>query len=404
MKQEIKSKEYSYVLPQEQIAIHPLPARDHSKLLLLDQGNIAHHLFHELPQLLPSNASLFFNDTRVIPARLIFKKETGAQIEIFLLQPGHEDQPMQQAMEAIGGTTWKCTIGNLKKWKEGTVLQLQGYDINLTAKLKSPSQGLVEFNWLPQEITFAEIVNQFGNTPLPPYLNRKALETDKTNYQTIYAKYEGAVAAPTAGLHFTNEVLEKLKLNKMEINYLTLHVSAGTFQPIKTDNAIDHTMHTEQIMVTRENIKSLLVPNRQIIAVGTTSMRTLESLYWFGANLILEGPQPFNIQQTDPFKHPKRKLPSRNDAFQKVLTYMKDNDSLIGHTSIYMLPGYSFKVCDGLITNFHQPGSTLMLLVAAFVGPIWRNIYQQALDNKYRFLSYGDSSLLLPSKIVRHQI
>lgn len=396
MKKEINSRDYSYHLPDDRIAIHPLEQRDHAKLLLYQQGKITHQHFSDLPALLPDDATLFFNDTRVIPARILFQKETGAQIEVFLLQPLQGDVPVQLAMQSQHNTQWLCTIGNLKKWKEGSILQLSKAGITLEATLKETKSGLVDFHWSPSDLSFAEVIHHFGNTPLPPYLHRQADENDKSRYQTVYSHFEGAVAAPTAGLHFTDNVLRQINTKGIITDFLTLHVSAGTFQPIKAENALDHEMHSEQIIVTRKNLETLLLKNRKIIAVGTTSMRTLESLYWYGVKLIQTGPQPFKINQNDPYSHDLGILPPREAAFEAVLKHMEVQDDLVGHTSIFMVPGYQFKVCEGLITNFHQPGSTLMLLVAAFVGEPWRHIYEHALQSNYRFLSYGDSSLLLP--------
>lgn len=396
MKKEIKSSDFTYPLPQARIAIHPLEQRDQSKLLMFSSGEIAHHHFYELPQLIPSNATLFFNNTKVIPARLIFHKSTGAQIEVFLLQPANGDLPVQLAMQSKHQVQWVCTIGNLKRWKEGTAIHLKDDHIALQATLINKVNGLVEFSWQPESLSFANVVNQLGNTPLPPYLHRQAINEDRIRYQTVYSHHEGAVAAPTAGLHFTETVLDQIKAIKIHSEFLTLHVSAGTFQPIKTENALDHPMHSEQIIITKSNIESLLVPNKKVIAVGTTSMRSLESLYWYGVKLLKSGSTAFIIHQNDPYELEAGKLPTLNESLQRILLEMGTDKLLIGHSSIYIVPGYTFRVCEGLITNFHQPGSTLMLLVAAFVGPSWKTIYNEALDNDYRFLSYGDSSLLIP--------
>lgn len=396
MEKEIKSSDYSYHLPDDRIAIHPLEQRDHSQLLVYRKGKISHQHFYDLPDLLPDNASLFFNDTKVIPARIIFHKETGAQIEVFLLQPGETKLPVQVALGVQHQAQWQCTIGNLKKWKEGTSLHLTKGEITLSATLKESKSGNINFSWAPSSLSFAEVVNHFGNTPLPPYLHRDANENDKSRYQTVYSHFEGAVAAPTAGLHFTDQVLQKIKEKGISTDFLTLHVSAGTFQPIKTENALVHNMHSEQIIVTRKNLEHLLLKDRKIIAVGTTSMRTLESLYWYGVKLLQSEPQPFNILQNDPYEQYNGVLPPYETAFSKVLENMGSQDYIVGNTAIFMVPGYQFKVCDGLVTNFHQPASTLMLLVAAFVGDHWKLIYNEALLNDYRFLSYGDSSLLLP--------
>lgn len=398
MQKEIKSSDYTYPLPEDRIAIHPLKQRDHAKLLFYQNGEISHQHFYDLPDLLPAHSTLFFNDTRVIPARILFSKVTGALIEVFLLQPLQGDMPVQLTMELKHNTQWLCTIGNLKKWKEGITLQISKEGITLRATLKEAASGLVDFHWNPTHLSFAEVVNHFGNTPLPPYLHREANENDKNRYQTVYSHFEGAVAAPTAGLHFTDDILQKIKAKGVNIDFLTLHVSAGTFQPIKTENALDHNMHSEQIIVTRKNLETLLLPNRKIVAVGTTSMRTLESLFWYGAKLIQGGPQPFHIHQNDPYDENSGTLPPCKAAFEEVLKNMGSQNYLVGHTSIFMVPGYQFRVCEALITNFHQPGSTLMLLVAAFVGDQWKRIYEEALQTDYRFLSYGDSSFLIPVK------
>lgn len=391
---EINSQDYTYILPEDRIALHPLKDRDQSKLLVYKGGVISHQKFSDLPNLLPNNATLFFNDTRVIPARIYFTKGTGARIEVFLLNPVMDSQPVQVAMLATGGTNWLCTIGNLKKWKEGAPLTHERDGITLAATLKDSAAGEVEFSWTPSTLSFAEIVEHFGHTPLPPYLHREANEEDKNRYQTVYSHHKGAVAAPTAGLHFSKRVINQLVTNGLVLDYLTLHVSAGTFQPIKTANAFEHPMHAEQIIISRQNIDNLLLTNRKVIAVGTTSMRTLESLYWYGVKL-LKGEDTFNIAQNEPYLA-NQSIPTRKEALEAVKEKMGSQSTLMGQTSIFMVPGYKFRVCDGLITNFHQPGSTLMLLVAAFVGSGWKSIYETALRENYRFLSYGDSSLLLP--------
>lgn len=394
MQKEINTEEYTYYLPADRIALHPLGKRDQSRLLVCQEETISHHQFVELPQLLPKNAALFFNDTKVIPARLLFQKETGATIEIFLLQPAEKNQPVQLAMEAKGKAKWQCTIGNLKRWKQKSMLEINHNGI--TVQASHEGDGVVQFNWEPSDLTFAEIINAFGETPLPPYINRQPEAEDKWRYQTIYSHYEGAVAAPTAGLHFSDNVLAGLKQLNIPAEFLTLHVSAGTFQPIKTKNAVDHIMHAEQMVVSKASLEQLLNHDKKIIAVGTTSMRTLESLYWYGIKILKGEGQRFSIEQDYPYQHDNSNLPNRCESLEAVLQAMKSKENLVGSTSIYIVPGYPFKVCEGLITNFHQPGSTLMLLVAAFMGPIWKTVYEQALQNNYRFLSYGDSSLLVP--------
>ncbi len=395
MQKDILIKDYWYELPQEKIALYPLPDREKSKLLIYQKDAIKHSRFEQLSSFLPSNSTLFFNNTKVIPARIFFQKETGAIIELFLLNPLSPSPIVQQAMEARRSNRWVCTIGNLKRWSPGTTLVKSIRDITITATLIDREKGVVEFKWIPAELSFAEIISQIGLTPLPPYLNRAAEESDRHRYQTVYSNPEGAVAAPTAGLHFTEKILNELKRLGHRIEFLTLHVSAGTFQPVKVENVRDHTMHCEQIIVTMNNLEALLV-SRFTIAVGTTSMRTLESLYWYGVKLISNPDEEFIIHQFDPYQLTSEF--SVEVALQAILTKMKKEklESISGETSIMIVPGYPFKITKGLITNFHQPGSTLMLLVAAFVGPSWKHIYEAALQNDYRFLSYGDSSLLLP--------
>ncbi len=401
-------KEFMYDLPDARIAKFPLTKREQSKLLFFNKRTIHHQQFSDLPLLLPENTHLYFNNTKVIPARLHFQKETGASIEIFLLNPVEPSSLMIVAMESKKSCTWKCTIGNLKKWNNGLILKKEvNRNLSITAELLSRPENLVKLNW-DADVTFAEVVEQIGETPLPPYLNREAEKSDKDRYQTVYSQWEGAVAAPTAGLHFTPEILNQIEARGIQSDFLTLHVSAGTFQPVKVEDATQHTMHNEQIIITRKNIESLLQPNQFAIAVGTTSMRTLESTYWFGCRLLKDPKAVFEIHQDEPYRSGSVTTPttskltppsaSKEEALRAVLKSMDENkvDQLAGSTSIFILPGYSFKICNGLITNFHQPGSTLMLLVAAFIGDRWKDVYDQALENDYRFLSYGDSSLLIP--------
>ncbi|MBA4146138.1 MAG: S-adenosylmethionine tRNA ribosyltransferase [Cytophaga sp.] len=387
--------DFTYHLPDDRIANYPLAQRDQSKLLHYQRGRISHRTFAELPDLLPAGSTLFFNDTKVIPARILFHKETGAGIELFLLNP-LSPSLLQLAMQTTDATTWKCAIGNLKRWNDGLVLKKKSGEGELVAELMSREEQLVRFSWTPSTTSFAEIIRESGAIPLPPYIKREAEVADRDRYQTVYSHYEGAVAAPTAGLHFTNEVLDKVKQKGIVTDFVTLHVSAGTFQPVKTDDALQHTMHSEQIIISRQNIENLL-STKKVIAVGTTSMRTLESLYWFGVKLLLDPNTSFVIQQDEPYKK-YSSYPTAEESLTAVVHHMKEHgvDQVTGHTSIFILPGYTFRICKGLITNFHQPGSTLMLLVAAFVGEDWKRIYNEALENQYRFLSYGDSSLLMP--------
>ena len=389
-------KDFTYDLPTHNIATHPLPERDLSKLLIYDKGIVRHEQFSNLADQLPGNALLVFNNTKVIPARLHFSKDTGAEIEIFLLDPLAPSPVVAIAMEATNIATWRCTIGNLKKWNAGLILTKRVGDVTWEAELLDREKGIVRLRWSGNQ-SFATAISQLGNVPLPPYIRRPPDHADRERYQTVYSQHAGAVAAPTAGLHFTENVFHKLGTRGIQSDYVTLHVSAGTFQPIKTDSVREHIMHNEQITVSKNTVIRLL-HHPEIIAVGTTSMRTLESLYWFGVKLMLDPTATFQIGQQDPYAN-YESLPSASVALQTVKMHM-DNlgaETITGQTSIYILPGYIFRVCRGLVTNFHQPGSTLIVLVAAFIGADWRNVYSEALRHGYRFLSYGDSSLLLPN-------
>ncbi|WP_258099294.1 S-adenosylmethionine:tRNA ribosyltransferase-isomerase [Marinoscillum pacificum] len=385
-------QDYTYDLPDSRIAKHPLKERDASKLLYYHKGEIHHHQFSTIPDLLPEKSLLVFNDTKVIPARLIMNKETGARIEIFLLEPILPSNVHEQVMSSKLSTTWKVMIGNSKKWKEGTELT-----INLsgdTFQSTRLTHDTVRFDW-SSDLTFSEILLAIGQIPLPPYLGRSATEEDVPRYQTVYSKNEGAVAAPTAGLHFTDRVLDSIASMGIQKDFLTLHVSAGTFQPIKSETIEDHPMHREQVHVSRSNIETLL-QNETIIPVGTTSMRTLESLYWFGQLLEEDENAEFFIKKETAYSY--QSPISLENSLTNILNYLthKNQQSVIGQTEIFIYPGYQFRVCNGLVTNFHQPGSTLILLVAALIGNNWKRVYDQAMNNDYRFLSYGDSSLLIP--------
>ncbi|MTI22998.1 S-adenosylmethionine:tRNA ribosyltransferase-isomerase [Fulvivirga sp. RKSG066] len=396
----ISLSDYKYELPEERIAKFPLKNRSESKLQLYEKGNITHKNFSDLPDHIPAGATLFFNDTKVIPARLHFRKATGALIEIFLLEPIKPTRDIAEAMLVQESATWKCMVGNFKKWKGDAELimplEIDGKAVDLIATIDNREEIAITFTW-PEAHRFVDIVEAAGKVPLPPYIDREVEKEDHDRYQTIYSAHEGAVAAPTAGLHFTDEVLAQLKSKHVNLDYLTLHVSAGTFQPIKEENALDHPMHSEQVVIKTENLETLL-KSEKVIAVGTTSMRTLESLYWFGVKILKEGSTSFQISKLYPYDHTEKDLPTMKEAVTAVKTFMTESgvSQIHGHTEIFIFPGYKFRVCDGLITNYHLPGSTLILLVAAFIGEDWKKIYQEALDKNYRFLSYGDSSLLLP--------
>lgn len=383
----LKLEDFLYDLPEERIAKHPPKVRGKSKLLHYDSGNISHHAFDEIDKLIPPDSYLVFNDTKVIPARVIMHKETGARIEIFLLEPSKPSLVHEEVMNERKSCTWKCLIGNGKKWKIGSSLLLK------TPAIEAIRVGVdqVRFNW-ENEWTFSDVLLEIGKMPLPPYINRDVEKEDNNRYQTVYSKRKGAVAAPTAGLHFTDQLLQDLQKQNISIDYVTLHVSAGTFQPIKTEKIDDHPMHNEQIWVTKGNIKNLLKAEK-VIAVGTTSVRTLESIYWYGVK-ILNGRTDFFIDKNDPYQLKKVKI---TEALEAVLSFMCETgkNKIGGHTEIFIYPGYELQLCDGLVTNFHLPGSTLILLIATFIGEDWRKVYQQAMDNGYQFLSYGDSSLLM---------
>lgn len=396
---EIRLSDYEYILPEERIAKFPLEKRDHSKLLQLKEGKISHHHFFDLPELMLPGAMMIFNNTKVIPARLIFQRESGAKIEIFLLKPLEPSGLINEVMLQTTRVVWECMIGNLKKWKSNERLRgeilINGQSCTVFAILEDRDSKSVAFEWNHEKIPFVSIVEAAGEVPLPPYLNRRPTEMDKPRYQTVYSQKEGAVAAPTAGLHFTEEVLDQLKKKGVKEEFLTLHVSAGTFAPVKENQVANHAMHSEQMVINKETVEALARHSEKIIAVGTTSMRTLESLYWFGVMLGSDANVQFSIPKLYPYQS-HEELPNRQQSFEAILNMMDSRGlyEITGHTEIMIMPGYEFKVCDGLITNFHQPSSTLILLVAAFTRGKWRELYQAALDNDYRFLSYGDSSIL----------
>ncbi|MEM7370846.1 MAG: S-adenosylmethionine:tRNA ribosyltransferase-isomerase [Bacteroidota bacterium] len=399
----IRLSDYHYDLPEDRIAIRPLSQRDQSKLLVYQQGEIQHHGFSAIPALLPTDALLVFNDTRVIQARLYFRRMTGALIEVLLLHP---DSPSEvaQAMIATPSCRWACVIGRKKRWKPGEILKADlGNGLSLHAELIDREQNIVQFSWDDVSCVWGDILQKMGELPLPPYLNRKATEEDLEQYQTVYAKEKGAVAAPTAGLHFTDQLLQQLPERGIKTAYVTLHVSAGTFLPVKHDRVIDHPMHAEQIIIRPEQVRLLIQHLGNIIPVGTTSLRLLESLYWIGVWIDRQQMLPslekvIHLEQFYPYQVPTSELPAPVQALEAILHLIDHHQIpyLIAETHLFILPGYQFQLCQGLITNYHMPETTLLLLVAALVGEDWRNIYESAMDNGYRFLSYGDSSLLLP--------
>jgi S-adenosylmethionine:tRNA ribosyltransferase-isomerase len=398
----LRAQALNYELPDKRIAKYPLPQRDQSKLLVWNNGNITDARFRELPGLLPPDSLLVFNNTRVIRARLLFRKATGAHIEIFCLDP-LEPADYQIAFQQTESCSWNCMVGNLKKWKNEVLekkLQLNGKTILFKAEKLNQLDGSVQvkFSWDCPEADFAGLIEAAGMLPIPPYLHRETEASDLERYQTIYSKIKGSVAAPTAGLHFTEAVFSALKARQIDCDEVTLHVGAGTFKPVKAQTIGEHEMHAEQIVVRRDLIDKLLKHRGKLIAVGTTSIRTLESLYWLGVKL-LQKPEStldeLDIEQWLPYGTTPDY--SKQESLEAILAYMhKHSLSAIGaHTKIIIVPGYRFRVVGGMITNFHQPQSTLLLLISAFVGEDWQRVYEHALANGYRFLSYGDSNLYM---------
>lgn len=397
----IKIVDYDYPLPEDRIAKYPLDKRDDSKLLFLNGEQPEDKRFKDIPDLLPSNSLLVFNETKVIQARLLFQKATGATIEIFCLEPVAPTNDFQLAFQKHSPVIWKCLVGNAKRWKN-EILEIKisndENEIILRAEKKEKigETILISFSWDPHDLIFSEIIELSGLVPIPPYLNRKAEESDKERYQTIYAKNDGSVAAPTAGLHFTDQVLNDLLKKGIETEKVTLHVGAGTFKPVSSETISDHEMHTEQIVITIEALKHLYQKmDDNVIAVGTTSLRTLESLYWMAVKLK-KREDKFSVKQWDPYQIEENDLNGK-EAIRILINYLekKQLKYLKGQTQLMIAPGYQFKIIDGLITNFHQPKSTLLLLVAAILGDNWKTAYDFALQNNFRFLSYGDSCLFL---------
>lgn len=411
----IRISDYDYPLPDERIAKYPIARRDHSKLLLYRHGEVGEDVFYNLPHYLPEGALMVFNNTKVIQARMHFRKETGALIEIFLMQPAFPAD-YEQIFQTTGHCAWLCMIGNLKKWKSGSLsrqFEIKGHAFTLTATMDwdrgtNHSTGTnywVDFEWDTNEVSFADILETIGELPIPPYLNRETQESDKVTYQTVYSKIKGSVAAPTAGLHFTDNVLQAIDAKGIDREELTLHVGAGTFKPVKSEEIAGHRMHSEYIVVHRHTFGKLLAHGCKAIAVGTTSVRTLESLYYIGVKLAANpdaSEEELHVDQWEPYDGGRDGKPvggiTPQQAVQNILDYLQRNDLEALHTStqIIIAPGYEYKIVNMLVTNFHQPQSTLLLLVSAFVRGDWKKIYDYALAHAFRFLSYGDSSLLIP--------
>lgn len=396
----ITIQEYTYQLPDEKIALYPLQERDVSKLLIYKDGLITEDIYKNIQQHLPVNSLLVFNNSKVIQARILFTKPTGGQIEIFCLEPYEANNEYSSIMSKKERVRWKCMIGGAGKWKEKFLTQDFGNGkIELKAELveKLPDAFVVEFSWQPAHLTFAEVIEQAGDIPLPPYIKRKTEQADKERYQTIYAAHDGSVAAPTAGLHFTEHVFSGLKDKNISSAFVTLHVGAGTFKPVKAASMQQHEMHAEWIDVNIQTIENLLANlNNTIVAVGTTSLRTIESIYWLGVKVLLyPEAEQLQLTQWEVYDELDKGIKPA-DALNALLTWLRNKkvNNLFTSTQILIAPGYKFKIAKAIVTNFHQPNSTLLLLVAAAVGENWKNIYSYALENNFRFLSYGDGSLL----------
>ena len=413
---DIRISDYNYTLPDECIAKYPVAERDHSKLLVYQHGTISEDHFYHLPNYLPAGALLVYNNTRVIRARMLFRKPTGAHIEIFLLEP-YSPADYEQTFQSQERCSWLCLVGNQKKWKEGQlqrVLWIDGRDIVLTATHLGPygTSQLIEFRWECSDSTaadgksmgcpFSDIIDAAGELPIPPYLNRQTEEADNTTYQTVSSRIKGSVAAPTAGLHFTPAVLSDIDARGLEREEVTLHVGAGTFRPVKSENVADHEMHSEHISVTRATLLRLIAHDGKAIAVGTTSVRTLESLYYVGCKLLRQPnltEEQLYVTQWEPYDDSAvDDAPTAKEALQAIVDWLDAHQLTALHTAtqIIIVPGYHYHIVEMLITNFHQPQSTLLLLVSAFLHGDWRRVYDYALAHDFRFLSYGDSSLLIP--------
>lgn len=397
--------DYTYQLPDERIALRPLPERDASRLLIYQNGKIRENTYRHIADYIPEASMLVFNNTRVINARLNFLRSTGGRIEIFCLEPAGDIPEYQTVMNSTGSAAWYCLVGNAAKWKDDEILSsrigtVKEGEVVLHARKikKTGDQFLIELSWEPASLHFAEILDMAGDIPLPPYIKRKTEEADKDRYQTIYAEQEGSVAAPTAGLHFTDRIFQELDTKRISREYVTLHVGAGTFKPVKADKMESHDMHAEWIDVSADTIKKLMLQKGRIIAVGTTSLRTLESLYWMGVKAHLDpDKKDLSISQWDAYEEPLSTCQlGLEEALQSLLNWLQrhQRNRLFTQTQILIAPGYCFRVASALVTNFHQPQSTLLLLVAAAIGDDWKKVYQYALDNGFRFLSYGDGSLL----------
>lgn len=394
-------KDYSYFLPEEKIAKYSLIERDASRLLIYNKGKINQDIFKNIDKYIPENSLFIFNDTKVIEARLLFQKPSGGIIEIFCLSPDERYPDIAKALSQQEKVLWQCLIGGASKWKHGQTLVKKNGDIALHAKFieKKSDNFIIELSWSPSHLSFAEILHLEGAIPLPPYIKRKVEPSDSEHYQTIYAQYEGSVAAPTAGLHFTKNIFQKLKKKNIQHDFITLHVGSGTFKPVKSETLAQHEMHTEYIDVSKTTIQNILSNlDNDIISVGTTSLRTIESIYWLGIKCLesrINSEESLALGQWEAYESLNGNI-SPNESLQSLMNWMEKNNlqRLVTKTHLLIAPGYKTKIADALITNFHLPNSTLLLLVAALTGKDWKKIYEYALQNDFRFLSYGDGSLL----------
>lgn len=397
--------DFTYPLPPERIANHPLAERDSSRLLIYRKGLISESVYKNIADALPEGALMIFNDTRVLEARILFTKPSGGIIEIFTLEPAGSFRDMATALQQTGTVEWKCLVGGASKWKHDFVpekiIHTEKGQVTLRAEIRErlADSFCIRFSWTPLDLTFPDILHLAGQVPLPPYIKRIAEEEDTERYQTVYAREAGSVAAPTAGLHFTENIFRKLEAKKIKSSFVTLHVGAGTFKPVKTEKISAHEMHSEYLEVTVAAIKQLSEHNGPLYAVGTTSLRTLESLYWMGVKIGLNRDikkETLPVSQWEVYELQDDIKMSRKESMENLLQWLSENNTerIVTHTQIMIAPGYSFRMINGLITNFHQPQSTLLLLIAAITGPAWKDIYTYALDNNFRFLSYGDGCLL----------
>ena len=406
LKNRINISDFDYALPDERIAKFPLKERDASKLLLLREAGISEDIFRNIQNYLPADSLLVFNETKVVQARMIFRKETGAKIEIFCLEPAGPKNDFQLAFQQTQSVEWKCLVGNSKRWKSGKLkmqipLVEKVYELYAVRIRQDEEYSVIRFNWKPEQLSFAEVLELGGQVPIPPYLNREPVPEDRERYQSIFARSIGSVAAPTASLHFTEAVMKEIQQKGIETSRVTLHVGAGTFKPVIAKDVSAHVMHYEQISINQAALLKLTEHlETGIIAVGTTSVRTLESLYWHGLKLMHNktADPVINISQWEPYQYDPAKLPAGRKVLAFLLDYMERNNlkQLSGSTQLMILPGYTFKIIRGMLTNFHQPKSTLLLLVSALIGQEWKKAYDFALKNDFRFLSYGDSCLFLP--------